>query len=165
MSSNNTFYPTSPKLGVQLKAAGNSTTANFGLGECVEGNSGTEWIYAQAAEAIEQYDLVTIDEGYQASKATKAAVDDGHMIGAAQWAFASAEYGWFGRRGTGDDFKISALGACAADVALYTSGTSGVVDDDSSGQTKIDGLVLVSAAATAETAVECIMTYPKSTTF
>ena len=67
---------------------------------------------------------------------------------------------------TGRNVNAAVGASCAADVALYTSATAGVLDDTSTSQTKVDGVVAAAANGTAAQAnVEVIMTWPKSTTF
>lgn len=153
--------PISGILGVDLTAT--PTTAAFALGTTTKGSDGTEWVYVQANAAITQYRAVGIDENYQAALLTKAMVDDGWGIGFAQVAFADDDYGWVATKGS--NINCWCLGSCAADVALYSSGTAGALDDDASGQTKVDGVVAVAAVATAAAATEIIATFPKSTTF
>lgn len=155
-------YITSGVIGTKLTAT--HTSPEFQVGSRFVGTDGTEWVYVQASGAITQYDYVTIDEDFTAVAGTKAGVDDGHMIGFAQIAFATTEYGWVACKGTGISVRV--LGSCNGDVALYTTSTAGKLDDSSTSQTKIDGIVAVSTNATATTAaVALIATYPKSTTF
>ena len=154
-------YVTSGTLGVDFAAT--PTTADHTLGTCVAGSDGTEWVYVQANGAIAQYDAVGVDENYQAAALTKAMADDGYVIGAAQAAFADDDYGWVATKGS--NVKVNLLTLCAADVALYTSATAGKLDDTSTSQTKIDGIVAVTGGVTGTTATEVIMTHPKSTTF
>lgn len=158
----NTKHAISGALGADLDAT--TTTAEFQLGTCVSGTDGTEWTYVQASGAIAQFDVVGIDENFQAAAITKAIADDGWGVGAAQVAFADNEYGWVARRGS--DIGINVLVSCAADVPLYTTATAGKLDDTSTSQTKIDGLVAVTAEPGVGTdSVEAIATWPKSTTF
>jgi hypothetical protein len=140
-----------------------SETIEYALGTTVKGNTNTEWVYVQASGAIAQFDVVGIDENYQAAKITKAMADDGFNVGFAQVAFTDDYYGWVALRGT--DIGMNVLASCASDVALYTSGTAGSLDDTSTSQTKIDGVVAVTSIGSAATSVEVIATYPKSTTF
>ena len=155
-------HVTTPILGVDFTAT--PTTAEFALGTTVKGSDGTEWVYVQASGAITQYDTVGIDENYQAAAVTKAIVDDGHGIGFAQVAFTDNDYGWIAKSGTNIQARVAT--GCLPDVALYTSGTAGVIDDDASGQTKIDGIVAVTTgSASGVASVEVIATYPRSATF
>ena len=159
----NTFYPVGGKLGVDLENP--TTTLDHNLGDCVSGNDATEWVYVQANGAIAQYDAVAIDETYQAIALTKAAVDDGHMVAFAQSAFADNEYGWVALKGAGSNFKVNVLASCAADVVLYSTATAGKLDDISTSQTKIDGVVITATDGGSGSAIAAIATYPKSTTF
>lgn len=152
---------TSGRLGVLY--TNTPTTAEFKLGQTDVGEDGTCWVYVQASGALTQYDYVTIDENYQAAAGTAAALADGHAVGFAQSAFADDDYGWVAIKGSNIKARLAA--ACAADVPLYTSATAGVLDDASSGQTKVDGVVAVTGGVTAASSAEIIATWPKSTTF
>jgi hypothetical protein len=154
---------TSGLLGVNVEATPSANDTGHLLGTRVQASDSQEYMYVLAGSAITQYQVVGVDENYSAYPLTKAMADDGWHIGAAQVAFASGDYGWVATRGSNVTIKV--LGACAADVALYTSGTAGSLDDATSSQTKIDGIVLVTAAATAASSRECIMTFPRSSTF
>lgn len=152
-----------------------SSTAKFALGTQGRSLSGVDFVYAKANEAIgTQWMYVTIDEAGLALKGTKAAVDDGHQVAIAPITFTSGYYGWFITRapvstvttnaGDSDSVKVRVAASCNADVALYTSGTAGVLDDASTSQTKVEGIV-ATTAVTAAAATEVIITYPRSATF
>lgn len=159
-------YLTNGMVGVNLATTTAGTTtdgegAPFSLGTVAAATDGQEYIFVQAGEAIDQYNYVCIDENFQAVKGTKALVDVGHKIAFAQVAFADNDFGWVATRGSNMSCLLAA--SCAPDVALYTSGTAGVLDDSSTSQTKVDGVVAVSTAGTASTnAVEVIATWPTS---
>jgi len=138
-------FTTSGVLGVDFTLT--PTTAEFDLGTCVMGTDGTKWVYVQASGAITQYDAVGIDENYQAAALTKALADAGHQVGYAQVAFADNDYGWIACAGSNVSVRVAA--SCAADVALYTTATAGVLDDTSASQTKLLGAVIVTAGTSA----------------
>ncbi len=167
---------TSGKLGADLTATnplytdatlptvGPQSNLDFELGDTVRGVDSTEWVFVQASGSITQYDFVGIDENYQAASLTKGMVDDGFHIGIAQVTFADNDGGWVVIRGS--NIKGAVLASCAADVALYSSGTAGHVDDTSASQTKIDGIVAITTNGTSSaTNVEMMLTWPKSVTF
>lgn len=166
------FEAISP-LGADFDAE--SATAKFQVGTTGRSLSGVEFVYAVTGEAIgTQWMYVTIDEDGVALKGTKAAVDDGHQIAIAPITFTSGYYGWFIIRapvstattnaGDSDVVKVQVAMSCGADVALYTSGTAGVLDDASTSQTKVEGIV-ATTAVTAAAATEVIITYPRSASF
>lgn len=161
-------YIADGKIGIDLTRTVSGTTtdgenAEFTLGTRASGTDNQEYIYVQADEAITQYDLVAIDENFQMSQLTATEAGDGWTIGAAQVAFSDNELGWVAVKGHNLQGRVGA--SCAADVALYTSGTAGVVDD-ATGGTKIDGIVAVGAnTPTTAGNVEILMTYPRSATF
>jgi len=143
---------------------GTTTDAKFGLGDCFKDEDGRSFVYVQAGGAITQYDWVSIDENYAALAGTKGAADDGHMVGFAQVAFANDDYGWVLTQGANVTARVAA--SCAADVALYTTGTGGILDDETTSQTKIEGVVAVAANTTTSVAnVEVLLTFPRSAGF
>lgn len=147
-----------------LPTVGPQENMAYKLGDLTRGDDGTEWMFVQASGAIDQFDFVGIDENNQAAALTKAMADDGFRIGAAQVAFADNDGGWVAIRGANINGNV--LGSAAADVALFTSGTAGHLDDTSASQTKIDGVVLPAANATSSaTNVEVMMTWARSATF
>jgi hypothetical protein len=163
-------YATDGTIGVNLTqtVAGTGTSYNEGdqwpLGKIVTGIDGGRYMRVHASAAITQYQAVGVDENYEAAPLSKTMADDGWMIGFAQVAASDNDFFWLAM--TGSNIKCKTLTDCAADVALYTSGTAGSLDDDSSSQTKIDGVVAVSAATSATaTNVEVIATYPRASTF
>lgn len=139
------------------------TTAEHPLGLHVQATDNQEYVYVQANGAISQYDVVGIDENYQAAALTKAMADDGWTIGFAQVAFADNDYGFVATRGS--NLTVTFAATTAVDTALYTSGTAGRLDDKVTGQTKIDGIVMVDAATGTGSTSEIIATFPRSATF
>lgn len=125
------------KLGVS--DAIRTTSPTSALLEYGYTTSGKGWMYVQAASAISQYDVVAIDETGQAAKITKALADTSTKVGVAAAAFASGEYGWVQITG---NCTLNVLASCLTDAILYTSATAGSLDDTSTSQTKIDGILL-----------------------
>ena len=78
------FYPMDGKEGVNLNmtVANVTATANtpeypappHKLGDRVQGNAGTEWLFVQASATVTCYMLCAIDSGYNANDATPAMV-------------------------------------------------------------------------------------------
>ena len=155
-------------IGVDLDAtvAGTGTSSNegndFEVGKCVTASDGQKYMYVHASAAIAQYDVVGISETFEAAPLTKAMADDGWFVGAAQVAFADNDFGWVCVGGVAE---INVLASCAPDVALCTSGTAGKLDDDTTSQTKIDGIVQVDAAVTSAANTTALMTFPRSASF
>lgn len=134
------------------------------LGQEVATEDAGLYTNVKAGSAITVNQFVGIDENFLAYPLTKAMADDGWFIGIAQTALTKDRYGWVARRGS--NISGNLLNGCAADVALYTSGTAGSLDDESSGTTKIDGVVaVVTVSASGAGAYEILATWPKSTTF
>lgn len=150
-------FATSGMLGVDFTAT--STKAQHALGTQVQGNNGSVWIYVKFGGTVAIYDYVCIDELFSALAGTKANVDAGHQVGFSQLAAVSGDYGWVPLQGRGT-IKSNLLANCAADVALYTTATAGKLDDDSTSQTLISGVVAAAAVVAAGPA-EIIATYPR----
>lgn len=167
-------YVNDGKLGINLTQVDSSAPSDgsggpqFNLGETAKGTDGQEYVYVQASGTIsstttEPYALA-IDENYQAAKMTKALAQAGHAIAwAPEVAIADNEYFWAIKRGSNFNIKVGV--SCAADIALYTTATAGVLDDTSGGSHVIvQGVVIVTAASTSasagSTVREAIATYP-----
>jgi hypothetical protein len=145
-------------IGVNLTER--DTTPQFEIGETHTG-SGSTWRYVKSTAAITAGDYVAIDENGNAVAGTKTLVDAGDLIGFAQIAFTTSTYGWVALNAGAADVSVRAKGSCAADTTLYTSGTAGILDDSSTSQTRIDGIVLVTAAATGTSLREIKGTWPQ----
>jgi hypothetical protein len=153
-----------PLLGVSITDTPTSNVSGHQLGTRVEHSDGQVYTYVTASAAITQYDFVGIDENFAAAPLTDAMAQDGWEIGVAQVAFASGDYGWVCTKGSNVTGFVKA--SCAADVALYTSATAGKLDDASTGVTKIEGVVLVTAnSSNTARAKEVLLTFPRSTSF
>ena len=116
-----------------LKKAGTTTDgvgAEFDLGSCVTLQDGSEWIYAQAGEAITQYMSVYITELGQMLKYTSAAALAGRPHAVAQIAYDDNDFGWVCTfPGANNGYKIGVLSACDSGADLSTSATAGYLDD------------------------------------
>jgi len=145
----------SPTLGVDFSAT--PTTQGFTLGARAW-SPDAEYVYVQANGAITLGDWVAIDEDFQAAAGTKALADVGHTVAFAQVAFADNDFGWVAVRGRNINCRLASV--CAADVALFTTATAGVLDDISTSQTKIAGVRSV-VTITNSHASEIIANYPK----
>jgi len=151
----------SPILGISPDETYAGTTvdgadAPFTLGQTVMATDGKELVFVQAGEAIstttKQPFVLAIDENFQAKKITKALANVGHLIGfAPQVAIADNAFFWAIRRGTNFNIKVGV--SCAADVALWTTATAGVLDDTSgASHVRVAGVAIVTAASTSASA-------------
>lgn len=153
----NVYFTTDGVIGVNPFET--STTAKFKLGQLAHGSDGSHWVYVAAEGAITQYDAVAVDENFDAVSMTKALADAGHMVAFAQVAFADEEFGWVLKSGAGANYKVRVAAGYVADAALYTTGTAGVLDDASTSQTLVRGVVAYQGG-TAAAARPIIATYP-----
>lgn len=135
-----------------------SDTARFKVGTQATATDGSQWVYVKATTALTIYDCCVIDEDFNAAPITKALLDTGLRVGFAQVAFTINYYGWVAL--SGSNILCRLAGLCAPDVALYTSATAGVLDDSSTSQTKVKGVVAITTAATATTNIEVMASWP-----
>lgn len=159
-----------PVLGVAFtETPSDSTTADtrfevggFTLGQTAVDADGNEYIYVHAAGAITQYACVAIDSAFEAAMLTHALAVSEARFGVAQVAFADNDYGWVLIKGSG---SVLALALCATDVQLYSSGTTGYVDDaDITSSRPIIGLRLNATVGGANAAAACVLSYPTTVT-
>ena len=154
-------YITSGCIGVDVDSTSAGTTtdganAQFTLGQTETGPDGTKYMYVQAAEEISTATttpyFLAIDENFQASKITKALASAGYFLGVAP-ALVIADNAFFWARMTGSNFNCKVAVSCAADTALWTTATAGVLDDTSGGShVRVNNVVIVTAASTSASA-------------
>lgn len=154
-------YVTNGALGVDLEKhptmlSNGCNFAEFPLGMRVQASDNQVYVYVKASAAITQYDVVGIDEDYNAAPITHALAKAGYQIGAAQVAFSSGQYGWVAV--SGSNISGYVLGSCGPDKALFTTSTAGKLDDacSVSGQ-RLDGVVTVASNTTAACAAKELM--------
>jgi len=138
------------------------SSAVFPVGtKCVykddDGNLGT-YVYVEGVASTAQYDFVLIDSDYSIIRITKAEADKKRVKGGvAQAAIVANKYGWVQIEGKG---KVKVLANCAKEVQLYTCATTGSLDDDSTSQTAVYGIVLTTDCGGSAAATDCFMSYP-----
>ena len=111
--------------------------------------NGTKWVYVKAdTNAKTAYKVYLLTDAYLLTTAVDNATLTGKVfkLGVPQVAFAASAYGWVAVRGK---FKVNVLASAVADVPLYTSATAGSLDDDSTSQTKLVGLKVITTVGGA----------------
>jgi hypothetical protein len=151
------FFATTPLIGPGLDTP--TTDAQFALGTRVNGTDGSTWVYVQAAGAIEQYDVVSVDEDYQATPATPTTVATGDQLAAAQVAFADDAYGWVALNGGALTLAVSAH--ATVNTVLYIGTVSGHLSTTASSATLSGVRITTSNATSAVANIECILTWPR----
>lgn len=121
----------------------------FGLGDRYVDGSGNIYVYVLASSSPAQYDVLSISSAYVAQPITKALADTGVPVGVAMATMSSGSYGWACVKGT---VSVNVLQTCSSSTALYTSGTAGKLDDTTTSQVKIAGVVILANNATTATA-------------
>lgn len=126
-----------------------SATPLHKLGTRFTDLSGTTWVYVKAdTNAKTAYKVYLITDGYSLTTAVDNTTLTGKVfkLGVPQVAFTASYYGWVAVQGK---FKINLLAGAVADTPLYTSATAGSLDDDSSSQTKVNGVKVVTTVGGA----------------
>lgn len=146
-------------IGAKLTEAYTNLTdgASFGLGDRYVDKNGNEYVFVQASGAVAQYDAVHINSANIAQALTKALGDTGLPVGVAVATLSSASYGWAQIKGLG---TVNVLQTCSSSTALYTSGTAGKLDDTTTSQVKIAGVVILANQTQSAAAAAVIGTYP-----
>ena len=126
----------------------------FGLGDRVTDSVGNKYVFVQASGSVAQYDAVQIGSTYVAQALTKSLGDMGLPVGVAMATMTSASYGWVC---VGGVTTVNALQTCSSSTALYTSGTAGKLDDTTTSQVKIAGIVLLANNSTTGTVATACM--------
>lgn len=136
----------------------------FTIGTRVVATDGSEWIFATAGGGINQYDTVMITPAFSAKQILGGAASEvpSKIIGFYQnsTALVSTDSAWFMVSGKP---VINVLGAAVKNVQLYTTDTSGKLDDAvvTGSQFPIRGVYIVSTnpSATA-TSIQATAMYP-----
>lgn len=137
-----------------------STDAKFALGTVTKCKNGQERQYVRANGAIGAFDLVIIDEAYDAIVAslTTSAAAFGQKCGVAEFAVADNEFFWVVTDG---ETSVNVLASAPANAVLNTTATDGTLDNDSTaGAENITGLALQAANGGSTAAVACFLNHP-----
>lgn len=118
--------------------------------------------YVEFSEAAADGEVATIDEDYKANLAdtteTAPGTGQGKPAGVARATFASGEFGWLQRCGTG---IVQVSASAAAHTELNTTATGGQLDDDASaGAEVIVGVTLSAARGGSAGTAAGILNYP-----
>lgn len=114
------------------------STDKEGIGT-VRNEGPDEYIFCLGVASTVRGSAVTYDEDYVTALLTTTLGAVPRMIAFACAATVASKWGWYQVRG--DDVPMSLAASCAKDVALYTTGTGGVLDDESSSVHKVLGVV------------------------
>jgi hypothetical protein len=147
-------FVTSGQSGVNLAADG-TAVAGFAVGTTVNLSDGGQAVYVKALSEISQYAAVLIDASAAQMATTTLAVAT-KRIGFAQCSIASAYYGWVQ---TGGVPIVNLAANCAPSVPLYTTATSGVLDDATVSAGMVAGVTAKNTISNA-TAVTVVAAYP-----
>ena len=135
---------TSSLIGVNLNAY--DTTAQFAKGTQVLGTDGSLFQYVNTLSAVAAFNAVCIDDAGDASNLTTTNAAFYKQIGVAQISIAVSCYGWVQRSGK---LQVNVAANCQDFVALFTTATPGVLDDQTISEALVLGLNTYSSTVTA----------------
>ena len=126
------------------------------LGQRLQDHKGHEWMFIKAQSDLAVARVVVIKSDYRGRTITFANADEGYPVGVLFTAIPSGQYGWASIYGKG---HVHVNGGVAAGATAYTSAGAGSVDDNSSSQTQIIGMVFTAARSNAGN-VNAMWSYP-----
>jgi hypothetical protein len=170
-------FPTDGKIGIDLTSTYASTSSASTIllpaqpGAQVSTTNGGRYIFARAESDIAAFDAVVFSTYADSASATpilravpvtttNAAALGYPMIGFAQNAITSGQYGWIALNGV---LRVNLLIACQPKVPLYTTATAGKLDDTTVSAGYVQGIV-ANTSATSASAPFCIVNNPHITT-
>lgn len=132
------------------------SAAAIPVGTTVQLDDGGTATYVQALSEISTYAAVLVYDTFKAQMATTALAATSKFVAAAQVSIPSGYYGWVVR---GGKFLVNLASACAPNVPLYTTATSGVLDDATVSAGQVAGVIATTSISNA-TAVTALGSNP-----
>lgn len=132
----------------------------FSVGTRIKDYNGKEYVFIQAGKDSSAFDVLSIpSDTYVSDKFSTTIAAASEIIGVAQYAMTSGDYGWVQIYGA---CKVKTLGSCAKAVLLYSTTTGGSLDDATASNYQVTGVQLLSTnpSATAS-AMSAFISYPK----
>lgn len=123
----------------------NNADQQMPLGSTFTDDRGGVYVYCEGVASLASGEAVTIEGSFVVARATKAQIDKLYLVGAARSAFVASEFGFVQVVGFGNGGGIQVLASAGAEVALYSSGTAGALDDDATSQTRVYRIMLATA--------------------
>lgn len=122
------------------------------VGTTVVLDDGGQATYVQALSEISTYAAVAVYDTFKAQMLTTTLAATSKWFAVAQVSIPSGQYGWVVR---GGKFLVNLAANCAPNVPLYTTATSGVLDDATVSAGQIAGVIATTSIsnATAVTAM------------
>lgn len=159
------WYPDDGKLGANLNSPITiSSTSNpdypaapFALGERLQGNNGSEWIYVQCSTTCAPYDLVVIDNAFKANPATSALVASNvyalgiaefqATLGGASQTANALDYFWALLKANGG-VAVNVSPSAGRGVALFIASTAGKITSSVTSN-RLNNISLVASIGTS----------------
>jgi len=131
----------------------------FTPGTVMAGTGDSEFVFVKASANIAIGAVVQITTAtFAATGITTSNALLGNLVGVAQVAIASGQYGWVQRMGRCDNISVAA--GCNPNVQLATTGTAGVLDDTVTGGPVLINGIIITAATTPAAAVAGTLNNP-----
>ena len=147
-------FVVSGQVGIDLTQT--TTVPQHTLGTTVQTTDGGLFEYVQVLSAVAQYNTVVINADNKASNATTTNAAEVKRVGVAQVSIALSSFGWVQRQGKA---IVNVAAGCQDFVALFTTGTPGVLDDATVSEALVLGINTVTSTSTAS-AVTAIIGSP-----
>jgi len=144
------------------------TAADFAVGTVAhDATAGKEYVFCSLAAVTVADDLVTIDKAFAAAAATATTVAaslEGAPVGISPVVATAASWQFVQIKGPSTVNAISGGGA-AAHVVIFTTATTGEVDDVDTSMYALLGMTLTEAeGATTAGKAACLLNYPRTNT-
>lgn len=106
-----------------------------------------EYLWCLGVASTVAGSAAVVNESYATALLTTTNGAVPQRVGFAKAAIVASKWGWYQTRGVAVPMSLAA--SCAKDVALYTTATGGVLDDESSSTHKVIGVVADTAVTSA----------------
>lgn len=135
----------------------------FKAGSTVKGSNDSDYVFVLAGSSISVNDVVVVTDSSTWSTEPITTTNGlyGRLVGVANVAIASGNYGWIQRAGrVTSGLNVKAL--CAVNVQLATTATPGVIDDAiTTGLKRISGIIITATNTAATAAAKVgVLNYP-----
>lgn len=126
-------------------------------GETTFDVAGKAFVYClNTGAALDAHEAGEIHENHTCRPARSAT--DGVLVGVPEVDLGIGKWGWLQIYGPVEELMVA--GNCAANVALYTTGTPGTLDDATASQNKIDGVWLTAARGAGAGTAAAVLNFP-----
>lgn len=139
-------YTTDGKIGIDISTP--TSARNYTLGTLADTTDGSQYMYVYSIVAQATGAAVAIASGFTAAAMGTALARTVNRVGFVQTPFAASQNGWVALSGT--PIKVRTAASTLPAVPLYTSDTTGVLDDATASLSMfpVMGIVLLATQST-----------------